>query len=262
MRTYSIVLAGLLTLAARLAGAGPYTDLWWNPSENGWGMNLVQQGETAFVTLFVYGADGTPRWYVASDAQVVAYDASGLPVFGGALYRTEGSWHGSAFDPSRLRIQPVGWISIEARAKDSLHLVYEAEGVQVAKDVQRQTWSMPDPGGAYHGSFRLRQVVPGEASVGVSRYSGDIVLLVDGAVAFMRVDDTEGRRCEYRGAYRQSGKLGNIAGSFTCSRDAATVSSGSFELADLESTAHGITGYLRQESPALSEFGHFGAAAW
>ncbi len=59
-----------------------YTDLWWNPQENGWGMNVVQQGETAFITLFVYGPDDKPTWYVASAAQVFAVDSerqSGLP---------------------------------------------------------------------------------------------------------------------------------------------------------------------------------------
>ena len=31
------------------------TDLWWNPAESGWGMNVIQQGDTSFVTMFVYG---------------------------------------------------------------------------------------------------------------------------------------------------------------------------------------------------------------
>ena len=42
------------------------TDMWFNPAESGWGLNLIHQGDTLFATLFVYGPDGQPRWYVAS----------------------------------------------------------------------------------------------------------------------------------------------------------------------------------------------------
>ena len=34
------------------------SDLWYNPAESGWGVNLAQQGDTAFLTLYVYGSDG------------------------------------------------------------------------------------------------------------------------------------------------------------------------------------------------------------
>jgi len=42
-----------------------YTDLWYIPTESGWGLNVIQQGNVMFATLFVYGTDNTPRWYVA-----------------------------------------------------------------------------------------------------------------------------------------------------------------------------------------------------
>jgi hypothetical protein len=40
-----------------------YTALWWNPAENGWGLNITHQGNTLFGTLYTYGPDGTPTWY-------------------------------------------------------------------------------------------------------------------------------------------------------------------------------------------------------
>jgi len=36
------------------------------PGEDGWGMNIAQQGDTLFATVFVYGSDRRPTWYVAS----------------------------------------------------------------------------------------------------------------------------------------------------------------------------------------------------
>jgi hypothetical protein len=38
------------------------TDPWWNPQEGGWGVNVVQRGETAFIGPFVHGPDGRPTW--------------------------------------------------------------------------------------------------------------------------------------------------------------------------------------------------------
>src|SRR4029453_7146264 len=29
-----------------------YQDIWWNPQESGWGMNLTHQGNTIFATWF------------------------------------------------------------------------------------------------------------------------------------------------------------------------------------------------------------------
>jgi hypothetical protein len=86
------ILAALVAAASLHAAAGEYTDLWWNPQESGWGANIVQQGETAFVTLFVYGPDGEPTWYVAPAARTFAFDASGRPALRGTLYRTKGPW--------------------------------------------------------------------------------------------------------------------------------------------------------------------------
>jgi hypothetical protein len=41
------------------------SDLWWNPNESGWGMQVVQTGSVIFVTMFVYDQNnnlpGTPR---------------------------------------------------------------------------------------------------------------------------------------------------------------------------------------------------------
>ena len=38
------------------------SDLWWIPSESGWGMQLVQQGSLIFATLYIYSSNGQPVW--------------------------------------------------------------------------------------------------------------------------------------------------------------------------------------------------------
>src|SRR5829696_5796423 len=58
-----------------------YTDLWLVPSEAGWGLNLIHQGDTLFASLFVYGADKSPRWYFASSL------TGSASAFSGQLFR-------------------------------------------------------------------------------------------------------------------------------------------------------------------------------
>ena len=56
----------LTPTTARAASGADVSDLWWNPSESGWGMQLVQQATTVFATIFVYDTHGIPIWYTAT----------------------------------------------------------------------------------------------------------------------------------------------------------------------------------------------------
>ena len=51
------------------AHANNYQDLWWNPSESGWGINIAQQGDVMFATWFIYGASRQPTWIFLSRAE-------------------------------------------------------------------------------------------------------------------------------------------------------------------------------------------------
>jgi hypothetical protein len=61
----ALLCAALPCLATPQARDG--NDLWIIPEESGWGANIFHQGNTLFVSLFVYGPDGRARWYTASD---------------------------------------------------------------------------------------------------------------------------------------------------------------------------------------------------
>jgi hypothetical protein len=249
--------AAALTAALPLAAAaGQYSDLWWNPQESGWGMNVVQQEETAFVTLFVYARDGSPTWYVAPAARITHYGSAG-PLFNGTLYRTRGPWHGGEFDPGQVAVVAVGNVDLEVLAKDRIRVHYSAEGVAVVKDVVRQTWDQPLVGANYVSQFILRQAHPsGGAPIGTRDFPGDVLVHFDAGQGYMRVDDPL-RRCEYRGPYQTTGKLIRFSGTYACS--AGDGASGTFEVNDLEVSTHGLTGYLRTWSAELNQYGRFAA---
>jgi hypothetical protein len=61
-------------------------------------------------------------------------------------------------------------------------------------------------------------------------------------------------RCDYRGAYRQTGRLGAFAGAFAC----GDLRVGQFQVDDLELTTHGIAGRIRLTWAGTSANGTFG----
>jgi hypothetical protein len=256
MKIIRSFIAALAAAASLGAGAGQYSDLWWNPQESGWGVNVVQQLETAFVTLFVYGPDGSPTWYVAPEAHVIAYGSGGLPLFEGALYSTRGPWHGGPFDPASVQAYPVGRVSLEVLAKDRMRVHYTTGSVAQVKEVVRQTWQPSLLAANYTGQFVLRQAPLSGPPYGSLEYQAD-VLAHFAEEGFMRVDDALGRRCEYRGPWAQRGKLLSFSGSYTCTSGDSPA--GTFEMADVEVSDHGVTGYLRTSSATLKEFGRFAA---
>jgi hypothetical protein len=88
-----------------------YTDLWWNPNESGWGLGLTQQYGVMFVTWFVYEGTTRPTWLVASSCAMTANNDG----CSGTLYTTDGPPGppaSSTFDPSAVRVTPVGSVSL------------------------------------------------------------------------------------------------------------------------------------------------------
>ena len=87
------------------AAATDYTDIWYLPSESGWGVNLIQAEDVIFATFFIYGPNNQPTWYVA----IIYRDANGN--FAGNLYSTVGPYFGGPWNPaSRSRRSPA-WSS-------------------------------------------------------------------------------------------------------------------------------------------------------
>lgn len=253
----ALIAAFSLSPAAR---ASQYSDLWFNPQESGWGVNVVQQLETAFVTLFVYDANGKPVWYVAPDARITAYGSSG-PVFSGALYRTQGPWHGGPFDPTQVTVAPVGNLYLETLSLTRMRVYYSADGANdVVKEVVRQTWDTPLVAANYAAQFILRLTQPDGTNVGRSDYPADVLIHLDAGQFFMRTEDHLGRTCEYRGSHVQAGKISNAGGSFTCT--AGDALSGTFEVKGLEVTNNGATGELRTVSANILAAGKFAGARY
>jgi hypothetical protein len=114
-------------------------DLWWNPAESGWGLNLTQHGDTMFATIFVYGSDGKPQWYVMSSG---ARSTTNYLSFSGTLYSTKGSPF-NASPWAAPTVTQVGTMELDFTDGRTGTLTYTVNGVQVVKSIQRQVFSTP-----------------------------------------------------------------------------------------------------------------------
>jgi hypothetical protein len=125
-------------VAAAAAGILPvedHTDLWWNPQESGWGLNLVQHGSgEIFATWFVYGADGSPQWYVVPGGHWTT------PIqFTGAIYQTSGPDIAGPFDPAKVTRGVVGSATFDFTA-GKLQASLTLGGQTLHKTLQRQSF--------------------------------------------------------------------------------------------------------------------------
>jgi lysyl endopeptidase len=123
--------------SADRASATNYQDLWWNPNEPGWGINVTHQGNVIFATLFTYDANGKGTWFVLSHA-----DRTGTGQYSGTLYRTRGPVF-NASPWSAATPTEVGSMSFSFTTGVRGTLTYTVDGVQVTKAIQRETFAAP-----------------------------------------------------------------------------------------------------------------------
>ena len=122
---------------ADLATVTNYTDLWWNPDESGWGINLAHQGDTIFAAWYTYGTDRTPMWLVTTAVKT----ASGA--YAGDLYRAVGP------PGPGLQATAVGAATFSFTSGNSATFAYSVQlpgmstEVTQTKTITRQIFTMP-----------------------------------------------------------------------------------------------------------------------
>jgi alpha-tubulin suppressor-like RCC1 family protein len=86
-------------------------DMWWGGmQQNGWGLNISQQGKSLFAVWYTYGDNGRPTWFVMPGGSWIQ------STFSGEIYQTTGSpWLGVTYDPSKLMVNQLGTFSIDFR---------------------------------------------------------------------------------------------------------------------------------------------------
>ena len=212
------VLLAVPSASAFAASGYDYSDSWWTPAESGWGLQLVQQRDIVFATLYVYGADGTPRWYSGALPFTGLTPQTRAPNYEGDLYQTTGPWFGTvAFAPSAVVYRRVGTMRIAGDNMTRATLSYAVDGVAVQKTIERQTFRYDDYAGDYAGAFVVTTSRCTNPASDGTRTLPATLTVAQAGTAMTIVAALPGKSCSYTGPYTQNGRLGQFAAGFVCS---------------------------------------------
>ena len=186
------------------------SDIWWNPSESGWGLQLVDTGNFVFATAFVYGTDGKPTWFTGE------LESSGPTTFTGPLYLSTGPYFGGPFNPPATGA-PAGTMTFVLTSVTTGQLHYSVNGVVVDKTVERQPLTVDNFSGNYLAG--LTQTVTGclnPAKDGIFSLPGPVDVTQNGSAMVVTATNPGGGTCTLSGPYSQLGRMGQVQGPYTC----------------------------------------------
>jgi hypothetical protein len=197
------------------------SDLWWVPTESGWGIQLDQMAGTVFATLYVYDQNGRPTWYTAQ------LTAQGNGVYSGPVIQSTGNantYFGAAsFDAGSITRTTVGTMTLSMQTNGTALLTYTVNGVSVTKTIQRQTLVDNDITGTFQVQGNITASNCGNASNNGTTTGTSTVTIVntgDAASPARQITWTfpNGSTCTYTGNQAQGGRFSSLSGAlYTCS---------------------------------------------
>jgi len=121
--------------------ASPVSGLYLSPGEDGWGITLEQQVDIIFVTIYTYDSNGFPHWFVASDCPIWGNECTGI------LYEVTGGISIlDTWDPSNLKVEPVGTVTFIFSDNDSGTVDYVINGMSGSRNFTRQVFALDADG--------------------------------------------------------------------------------------------------------------------
>jgi hypothetical protein len=259
MKTLLAVAATGFGMACSLTvRATDLSDLWWNANENGWGVNVAQQGSVLFLTFFLYGADRQPYWVSGSSTTFQGTNAAGGLVYSGPLAQTSGPWFGAPFSASSVIPNAVGTVTFTANSVSTATVSYNVGGTVVTKDVTRLTFrSNPGINGSYYGGV-VGDTTGCALPSSNGHFEGAALVGVSGSTSSTQITiENNNGVCTISGAYTQAGRMGRVLGNIFCSSGA----SASVDVFEVEATGSGIGArYQANYSNGCREVGHFAGA--
>ena len=205
-----LALACAIPPAAASSFSTDNSDLWWNPSESGWGMQIIQRADIIFVTLYVYNTNKTPIWYAA------VLNSNGPTNWAGDLMQTSGPWFGTQpFNQGEVTVTQVGAMSFTPTSVSTGVLSYSINGVSNTKHIERMTLRYDNYNGNYIGMLAYAAEGcpnPGDRGLFNNRIDFSITQSQSPSGASMSmISQQQGTTavCSSSGGYSQDGQFGN-----------------------------------------------------
>ena len=257
MKMLRVVLAAIVFavgVAMPVARATDGSDLYWNPNESGWGMQLVERGGIIFATLYVYAFDGSPTWYAAG---IVPQAAPGT--WSGNLYTGTGPWFGAVpFDPQNVKANKVGTLTWVKHTVETGTLTYDVNGVTVTKFAVREPLVDEVYSGTYSGAWHVTASQCTNPALNGTVEMGAVLLVnQSGKSVDLMANFVGGLLCTFSGKLDQYGQMAQVRGNYTCNNG----DNGKFTLFELQVYPYAITGAITTSESTFGcqDFGWFGA---
>ena len=111
-------------------------DLWWATfAEDGWGMNIAQQGRVLFPVWYTYDAAGKATFFT-----VQAGSWRGT-VWSGTVYaHASSAWLGVPYNPAPFTATIVGNMTLDFSDASNATMTYTVNGITQVKTIQRQPY--------------------------------------------------------------------------------------------------------------------------
>jgi hypothetical protein len=210
----ALVAFGVTGTAGATSANTDVSDIWANPGESGWGMQLVNTGTFVFATIYVYAPGGLPTWMTGELTRA----AGPMVTYSGPLFVTTGPYFGGAFDPKAVTRRQAGTMTFVLTTVTTGQLTYSVDGVVVDKAVQRQELTFDTYAGEYVAI--ATETVTGcsdPASNGTTTSTVNLSVTQDNRSLQMVSTYANGSSCSYHGAYSQLGRMGQTSGTYDCS---------------------------------------------
>ena len=111
-------------------------DLWWATyAEDGWGMNVAQQGRVLFPVWYTYDASGKATFFTVQRGSW-----SGT-VWSGIVYaHSSSAWLGVPYNPAPFTATQVGTMTLDFSDASNATMTYTVNGITQVKSIQRQPY--------------------------------------------------------------------------------------------------------------------------
>ena len=249
-RALRALVACVSLAVATTAGASTvttnFTDLWWNASESGWGLNIAQEADVMFVTFYIYGSNNQPTWYTAL-LNYQGLQPDGSVLFNGTIYQSSGPYFGGPFNPALVTTVPAGTAVFQASSVDHATLTYRVGSTVVVKDIDRYSLRTENIAGNYIGGLSDVTSNNGYRSEESGLYT---ITQVGNAITL------KSPGCTYNGTYSTTGQVGRIDASYVCTTGAL----GTVSFYDLRAEVSGVVGRYRGNGSNCDFDGDIGLA--
>lgn len=220
-----IVCASLVSslLAAGPAQAVNYQDLWWNPLEDGWGLQIVQQADTLFLTWFIYNSTGQPTWVVSDGVARVSSSPPNV-VYRGRVVAATGTFFGAPIW-SGITPRVVGTdVTLSFTGARAGTITYTVDGVTVSKPITRQNLVPINIAGTYQGGIYRAATGCSNANNNGTRLGDPTTFSVTHTAATNALEILEigGTSCRFTGTFVQFGSSFEGSGGYTCMGETGT----------------------------------------